>query len=276
MISEPTCVWDVQAKLGEGPLWSRADQALWFVDIKQNKIHRFDPKDGSRRSYEAPNEPGFIVPGAGSGFVVGAQGALFRFDPKSGNFSVLCTVEKDKPGNRLNDGALDPSGRLWFGTMDNGEKDPTGSLYRFDRNGLTRIDSGYVITNGPCFSPDGCILYHTDTLPGVIYAFDIDAEGNAANKRAFVAIESGAGHPDGPICDAQGNLWTGLYRGWAVRKYSPQGKLLATARFPVSNITKMAFAGDGAAYATTAWKGLSDDERTAQPQAGGLFRFEPG
>jgi sugar lactone lactonase YvrE len=58
-----------------------------------------------------------------------------------------------------------------------------------------------------------------------------------------------------------------------VRQYTPQGKLLATVRFPVSNITKMAFAGDGARYATTAWKGLSDEERRAQPLAGGLFRF---
>ena len=167
MSAQPTCVWDVRAKLGEGPLWSKADQALWFVDIKQNQIHRFDPGSGARRSYEAPSEPGFIVPAEQGGFIVGAQSGLFRFDPGSGGFSLLCAVEKDKPGNRLNDGALDPAGRLWFGTMDNGESEPTGALYRFDKNGLSRIDDGYVITNGPCFSPDGRILYHTDTLPGV-------------------------------------------------------------------------------------------------------------
>ena len=116
MSAQPTCVWDVRAKLGEGPLWSRTDQALWFVDIKQNKLHRFDPRSGARRSYEAPNEPGFIVPAEHGGFIVGAQGGLFRFDPASGGFSLLCDVEKDKPGNRLNDGTLDPAGRLWFGT----------------------------------------------------------------------------------------------------------------------------------------------------------------
>ncbi|MEJ1968945.1 MAG: SMP-30/gluconolactonase/LRE family protein [Rhizomicrobium sp.] len=270
MTSEPTCVWDIRAKLGEGPLWARG--ALWFVDIKQDKLHRYDPTTGAKRSYDAPAEPGFIV-AQESGFIVGARGALYRFDPQSGDFSVLCDVEMDKPGNRLNDGALDPSGRLWFGTMDNAEKDPTGSLYRFDGHGLSIIDSGYVITNGPCFSPDGRTLYHTDTLPGIIYAFDVAADGSVSNKRAFVTIEPGAGHPDGPICDAQGNLWTGLYGGWAVRKYSPQGELLATVKFPVANVTKMAFAGDGAAYATTAWKGLDDAARKAQPLAGGLFRF---
>jgi len=274
MTSEPTCVWDVKAKLGEGPLWSHADQALWFVDIKQDRIHRYDPKTGDKRSHDAPDEPGFIVPGEKGGFIVGARGALYRFEPKTGGFSLLCDVEKDKPGNRINDGALDPSGRLWFGTMDNAERDPTGSLYRFDAKGLTVIDSGYVVTNGPCFSPDGRTMYHTDTLAGVICAFDVDAGGHASNKREFATVEPGAGYPDGPVCDAAGNVWTGLYRGWAVRKYSAEGKLLATVRFPVSNITKMAFAADGYAYATTAWKGLSDEERRAEPLAGGLFRFK--
>jgi sugar lactone lactonase YvrE len=184
-------------------------------------------------------------------------------------------VEPDRPGNRLNDAAVDADGRLWFGSMDDAERDPTGRLYCLSREGLKAMDSGYVITNGPAFSPDGRILYHTDTLERTIFAFDLAKGGEISNKRIFVRIEDGAGYPDGSVVDADGCLWTGLFGGWAARRYSPNGELLRTVRFPVSNITKLAFDGT-TVYATTAWKGLDAAARKAQPLAGGLFRFEVG
>jgi D-xylonolactonase len=140
---------------------------------------------------------------------------------------------------------------------------------------MRRMDDGYCITNGPTTSPDGRTLYHTDTLKKVIYAFDVSPAGDLANKRVFVTIEDGAGYPDGPVADAAGCVWTGLFAGSAVRRYSPKGELLETVRFPVANITKIAFGGADlrTVYATTAWKGLSPAERAAQPLAGALFRF---
>ena len=138
------------------------------------------------------------------------------------------------------------------------------------------MDSGYVITNGPAFSPDGGILYHTDTLERRIYAFDLREDGSLANKRIFVTIEEGAGYPDGPVVDSQGCLWTGLFGGWAARRYSPAGRLLESVAFPVANVTKLAFGGADltTVYATTARKGLSAAALPAQPLAGGLFCFQ--
>ena len=75
------------------------------------------------------------------------------------------------------------------------------------------MDAGYIITNGPAFSPDGRTLYHTDTLERVIYAFDCATDGALANKRVFVRIEDGAGYPDGPTVDSEGCVWTGLFGG---------------------------------------------------------------
>jgi sugar lactone lactonase YvrE len=261
--------------LGEGPLWSVPEQALWFVDIKQNHIHRFDPATGAQRTWDTSESPGFIV-ADGSAFIVGLQSGLHLFTPQTGAFSLLYPIDADKPGNRLNDGARDPSGRLWFGTMDNGEEAPTGSLYRLDLDGPKPVDSDICITNGPCFSPDGKILYHTDTLKKTIYAFDLAADGTLSNKRVWVTIEDGAGYPDGSVTDAEGCVWVGLYAGWAARRYAPDGKLISAMRFPCANITKLAFAGPDlkTVYATTAWKGLSDTERAAQPLAGGLFCFQ--
>jgi sugar lactone lactonase YvrE len=269
------CAWSLQAELGEGALWSPADQAVWFVDIKKDRIHRFEPVSGRKRSYDTPPNPSFIVPEEGGTFVVGLQSGLHRFDPKTGDFALLYHVEPELPDNRLNDGALDPRGRLWFGSMDNGEAQKTGSLYRLDRSGPVRVDTGYVITNGPCFSPDGHILYHTDTRANTILKFDVTDDGNISNKRVFVTIEDGAGHPDGSVTDAEGCLWTCLFHGGAARRYSPGGKLLTTVKFPCSNVTKLAFTGPDlrTAYVTTARHALDAAQRAEQPLAGGLFRF---
>ena len=273
--SEPQCVWSIETMLGEGPLWVRSEQALWFVDIKKNHVHRYDPATGAQKTWNAPESPGFIVPD-GDEFIVGLTSGLHLFDPNSGEFSLLYAVDADRPGNRLNDGARDSSGRLWFGTMDNAEVAPTGSLYRLDFDGPKAVDTGICITNGPCFSPDGKILYHTDTLKKTIYAFDVAEDASLSNKRAWVTIEDGVGYPDGSVTDAEGCVWVGLFAGWSARRYAPEGKLLSTVRFPCANITKLAFAGPDlkTVYATTAWKGLDDTARAEQPLAGGLFRFE--
>lgn len=266
-----TCVWPLGCVLGEGPVWWR--DALWFTDIKQKMLHRFSPARGEKRSWAAPSEVGFLAPLKNGHFIAGAKSGLYDFDPASGGFALIRTVEPDHPGNRLNDGAVDARGRLWFGSMDDAEEEATGLLYRLDRGSLAPMDSGYVVTNGPAFSPDGRTLYHTDTLAGNIYAFDLHEDGSLANKRVFVTVKEGAGYPDGLTVDSEGSVWTGLFGGWAVRRYSPQGELLQRILFPVANITKIAFGGSRltTVYATTARTGLTD---ASQPLAGGLFCFE--
>lgn len=272
-LNTPECVWPLGAELGEGPVWW--DGALWFTDIQQNRIHRFLPASGAGQSWNAPASVGFLAPMAGGHFLAGAKTGLLDFDPVAGTFVSLRTVEPDLPGNRLNDGAVDAKGRLWFGSMDDGEHSASGRLYCLDRGELTIRDSDYVITNGPAFSPDGRTLYHTDTLKKLIYAFNLTAEGGLANRRVFVRIEDGAGYPDGPVVDAQGCLWTGLFGGFAVRRYSPAGVLLESIGFPTANVTKIAFGGADlcTVYATTARKGLDGAALADQPLAGGLFAF---
>ncbi|RYE86323.1 MAG: SMP-30/gluconolactonase/LRE family protein, partial [Oxalobacteraceae bacterium] len=179
-------------------------------------------------------------------------------------------------GNRFNDGHVDAAGRLWFGSMDNGESEATGTLYRFDGAGQSAraMDAGYIITNGPAISPDATTLYHTDTLARTIHAFDLGPDGAINGKRLFVAHE-GSGHPDGMAVDAEGHLWVAVFGGWRIDRYDPQGRKVGEVRFPCANITKPAFGGDDlrTVYATTARKGLSEADLLAQPLAGGLFTF---
>ncbi|MES2120756.1 MAG: SMP-30/gluconolactonase/LRE family protein [Pseudomonadota bacterium] len=274
--TEPKDIWDVAAELGEGPVWVERDRALWFVDIKKHAIHRFDPADGSRRTWSAPEQVGFILPAERGGFIAGLQSGLHHFDEASGTFSLIIKVDPDLPDNRLNDGVVDPQGRLWFGTMDNGEKAKSGAFYCFADGKLTRTPiDGIAITNGPAVSPDGRILYVVDTLKGTIEAVDIAVDGSLGTRRAFVRIDPKDGHPDGPTIDSEGCVWISLYAGWEARRYSPGGQLVEQVRFPVANITKIAFGGDDlrTAYATTARQLLSAEEIAKQPQIGDLFQF---
>ncbi len=295
---KPTCVWDLKATLGEGPVWSAKDHAIWFVDIKGLKIHRYDVAIGSKQSFNAPSPCGFLAPKKRGGFIVGCKTGLYDFDPKTGHFTLLTHVEPGLPTNRLNDGYVDHHGRLWFGSMDDDEEKPSGKLYRYDARGLKVMDDDYVITNGPAVSPDGKTLYHNDTLKKIIYAFDLSDDGHLSNKRVFAQLDRnmptevaspvcyagefetrsqhGEGYMDGPIVDSAGQVWVGLFFGWGVNCYAPDGRLIRKVSFPVSNITKIAFGGHDlkTVYATTAAKGLSQDDLKQQPLAGGLFRFE--
>ena len=273
-MTDVECVWPVGAVLGEGPVWSAPEQALWFVDIKAPAIHRFHPASGAQRSWTAPARVGFVLPAAGGTLIAGLKTGLHRFNPETGNFTLLHVVEPHAPNNRLNDGFVDSEGFLWFGSMDDTEEEPSGALYQLGDEGCIRRDPGYVVTNGPAESPDGRTLYHTDTLAGIIYAFDRARNGQLSNKRAFVRIPTGGGYPDGPIVDVEGCVWTGLFGGWSLKRYSPEGKLLDEIRLPCSAVTKAAFAGDDlrTLYITTAHVALTAEERTQQPLAGGLFR----
>jgi len=276
MSAEPRSVWNLVASLGEGPVWVERDRALWFVDIKKQLIHRYDPVNGDKRSWGSPEQVGFVFPAEGGGFVAGLQSGLYRFDERNGSFALIVEVEPDQPTNRLNDGIVDPTGRLWFGTMDNGERAKTGAFYCFANGRLVRTGiDGIAITNGPAVSPDGDRLYFVDTLNGAIGRADIRSDGILGEARPFARIDPRDGYPDGPTIDSEGCVWISLYGGWEARRYSPDGALIDRVRFPVANITKLAFGGEGlkTAYATTARQQMSADSIARQPQIGDLFAF---
>jgi D-xylonolactonase len=279
MIGEPRSVLGVGATLGEGPVWVARDAALWLVDIKGMRIHRFDPATHVAQSWSAPEQVGWILPTDDGLFAVGLQSGVHRFDPVDASFARLHAPEADRPGNRLNDATVAPDGAIWFGSMDDAEQALSGHVYRLHR-GQCR-DSGLPpvsITNGPALSPDGRTLYHTDTLGKRICRTMLDGDGMVGETSLFARIEDGAGYPDGPTVDAEGCVWTGLFGGWAVRRYDPAGTLMREIGFPVANITKIAFGGAdlNTAYATTARKGLDVTALTNQPLAGDLFAFDPG
>jgi sugar lactone lactonase YvrE len=276
-MSEPRSVLHVQATLGEGPVWVAREAALWFVDIKSRKVHRFDPATGDHRSYDAPGQVGWVLPADDGAFLAGLQQGIARFDPLDGRFDLIATPEAGTPGNRLNDATVDPAGRIWFGSMDDGEEADSGRLYCFDRcrvqdTGLQPV----CITNGPAVSPDGKTLYHTDTLGRVIHKVPVNDDGTLGTPSVFAVIDAADGWPDGSVCDSEGHVWIGLWGGWRARRYAPDGRIVAEVRLPAANITKIAFGGADlrTAYATSARKGLDAAALAGQPLAGNIFAFD--
>lgn len=272
MTPEVACTLD--ATLGEGPIWDAARGCLWFVDIKSHKLHRFDPPSGALDTIDAPEEPGWVIPLADGALLLGAKAGVHRFE--EGVFALLHPVEPDLPGNRLNDAAIHPDGSVWLGTMDNAEEAPSGGYYRLSGGACTALSpEPMVITNGPAFSPDGGTAYLVDTLERTILSAPIDADGYPGEARLFARIPEGMGYPDGPVVDRAGTIWVGLFGGWGVARFAPDGTFLGRVEFPVANVTKIAFGGAdlSTVYATTARKGLSAAELAAQPLAGSLFTF---
>lgn len=167
------------------------------------------------------------------------------------------------PTYRLNDSKAYANGSIYFGTMDNDEKDSRGSLYRLRPDAsVEQLDSGYLVTNGPAFSVDGNRMYAPDSARAVMYCFDMTADGGIANKREFVRFKEGESYPDGMTVDADDHLWITHFGGSRVSRFSPAGELVTSIPLPAANITNCAFGGArmDRLFVTSATISLTDEQ----------------
>ena len=276
--STPQCIADVHAVLGEGPVWVAREAALYCVDIVGKKIFRLDSA-GNLSEWATPVRVGSIVPRASGGFIAGTDQGISAIDLEANKFEIIVNPEQQLPGNRFNDGKVDRRGRFWAGTMDDQERESSGTLYAIESDlSLSIVDDGYKVTNGPAFSPSGDVMYHSDSARQVTYAFDIDADGKPSNRRTFLQFGAGDGYPDGMTVDSEGCLWIAFWDGWCVRRYSPAAEWLETIKVPVQRPTSCAFGGPDfdRLYVTSARRDLDEAALAMQPNAGGLFLLYPG
>jgi xylono-1,5-lactonase len=271
--------WASDMTLGEGTLYSVRENALYWVDIKRPAIHRLDLANANVVSIPMPDYVGWLVERIGGGFVAGLRRGVahLRFDPLT--IEYIAHLEADKPSYRLNDGKAHPNGSVYFGTMDNDEREARGSLYRLYPDGrVVQLDTGYRVTNGPAFSIDGQRMYTPDSALGIVYRFDVSADGGIGNKREHIRFASGEGYPDGMTVDAEDCLWIAHFAGARVSRFTPDGVLIGSVALPTSNITNCAFAGRDLdrLFVTSASIGLDAEQRAKQPLAGSLFEIKPG
>jgi sugar lactone lactonase YvrE len=274
------CIWEEPAILGEGPLWVARENAVYWVDIVGKKVHCYALADGARRTWTFETEVTSLAVRQQGGLVGTVRDGFAFIELETDTIEPVAMPEVDIPGNRFNDGKVDENGRYWAGSMDDGEKRESGSLYRLDGDlSLHKMDENYSITNGPTFSVDGKILYHTDTAKRTIFAFNLSEDGAISNKRIFVQLEAEEeGYPDGMTVDSKNCIWLAHFAGSRITRYSPEGEILNVISMPVPNITSCTFAGPDldTLYITTARHLLSDEEVRKYPLSGSLFSCKPG
>lgn len=268
---------DFRAELGESPHWCAESRCLFFVDIKGRALHRFDPETGRHRATFLPEEIGCVARAKGGGFVAGLRSGIWGLDGDGRPVEWLAANPEDQGTSRFNDGRVDPAGRFLAGTVDEPKDGGKAHLYRLDRRGLTVLAGGLLTSNGLAFSPDGRILYHSDTPTFTIWRYAYDAAtGNMSGKTLFARLrpsDADRGRPDGASVDAEGCYWTALYEGGRVQRYAPDGTLLAEYPVPARCPTMVAFGGPDlrTLYVTSARAGRPAEELAAFPHSGSLF-----
>jgi sugar lactone lactonase YvrE len=280
ILSEPCVVGDVRATLGEGLCWSPSTKSLWWVDILEHRLYR-DAIGGGHEAWSFDETISAVAERAnGAGLAVTLRRGLALFDPASRALVRLDEPEREREGNRFNDGKCDTRGRFWGGTMDFAVRAPSGALYRFDAEGRAQraIDLGWIVTNGPAWTQDGRTMFVNDTVHRrvVAYAFDPDT-GAVGASREWLALPAADGHPDGMTTDAAGRIWIAHWGGACVTCHDPlTAQELARIALPTDHITNVAFGGPDMTtlFVSSAKFELSDAQLAAQPLAGALFAVE--
>jgi sugar lactone lactonase YvrE len=268
-----------QNDLGESPLWSVEEGALYWVDQLNGTILRYDPASGAQTVVaKIEGILGAIGFRAAGGFVLATQKGFATWS--DGVLTLLGDPEADKPESWFNDGKVDRAGRFWAGTM--GAQGAANALYRLDPDGtIHTMETGVVVSNGIAWSPDNTTMYYHDTLANKIYAYNFDlTSGGIANRRVLVDTTDEAGIPDGLTVDSDGCLWSVRTVGGYINRYDPDGALIESIKMPVSYTTSCIFGGEALdmLYITSLRTPLyaSAEEIAAQPQLGDLFRLKVG
>ncbi len=265
---------DYNCIVGEGPMWHPIENAVYWADIPQGRIFRYDPNTGEHGLFfEGGEVGGFTVQDDGSLLLFMESGTVASL--RQGKLEYLIDEIASERDTRFNDVIADPAGRVFCGTMPSDSH--LGSLYRLDTDGsISHVLGGIGISNGMGFTPDGKQMYYTDSPTHNIYIFDYDiATGELSNQRVFVNTGENDGIPDGMTVDAEGYVWSARWDGSSLVRYSPQGEQVNRIWFPARKVSSVIFGGGDYTnmYVTTAG---GQDKTGEGPGAGCLYRINLG
>lgn len=281
---EITRIVNCRNLVGESPLWHPEESAIYWTDINGFRIQRLVPQTGRIKSWQF-SEPACAISltTAPGWLLVALASKLILWSPIVDERLEFAHPDPDLK-NRLNDGASDPNGVYWVGSMRNNIApngspieftENTGSLYRIDAQGEVSVwDTGYGIANTMAWSPDYRTFYCACSIRNIIYAYDYDVSDSSIRNRRIFAANLDRGVPDGSAVDAEGFLWNCRFFGKCILRIAPNGKVDRVIEMPASNITHCAFGGPDlkTLYVTSASIGAPPGEKAA----GDLFSIDSG
>ncbi len=268
---------DGQHELGEGVLWCERSQSVFWTDIHAARLWNHHPQSGVTRSWGMPQRLCcYAFTADPEQLLIGLASRLAFFHLSTGTITPICRVEDDLPSTRLNDGRCDRQGRFVFGTLnEDAGRAPIASFYRLNTDLiLERLPlPGIAISNSICFSPDGRLMYHCDTLSKQIMVCDYAPSGAVSGQRVFADLAQQPGSPDGSTVDADGHVWNAQWGGARVVRFAPDGSIDRVVDIPAAQPSCVAFGGAAldTLYVTTAHEGMSAEQRAQEPSAGALF-----
>jgi L-arabinonolactonase len=237
---------DVKTVAGEGPAWDVQEQRLYWIDVFGCRVFRCTADGREVRAWDVPEPIGSLALRRRGGAVVSLASGFHFLDFETGDVQLIVNPELDQPNNRLNDGKVDSRGRFVVGSTDAHGAAPSGALYALDPDlSVRKLDAGFLMSNGPCWSPDGSTFYFSETFSGEIWAYDYDLEtGAVANRRTFTKAGIAPGMAtDGATVDAEGFLWNAQNFSGKLCRYAPDGSLDRVVEMPVKKVTSVAFGG---------------------------------
>lgn len=233
---------DARNAVGECPVWVPQENALYWVDIPNGGLQRWNAATGHIAAWKAPQMLACIARTTAGNWLAGMESGFFQLTPHNDgslDTTLLASVEHPRSDMRLNDGRCDRQGRFWAGSMvlNMGLNAAEGSLYRYASGAAPQAQlSGFITLNGLAFSPDGRTMYASDSHPLVqqVWAFDYDIEtGTPSNRRVFVDMQQYPGRPDGAAVDADGCYWICANDAGLVHRFTPEGRLDRSLSVPV-------------------------------------------
>ena len=276
-ISEPQVIWNTKCTLGEGTLWVKEHNSIYFTDIKKKKIFVLNTKNNKKKIIKLDKEIGFLAHINKDNFILGLKGELRIVNLKNNKKIKSIKIENEIKSNRINDGKTDLNGKLWFGTMDNLERNINkGSLYCLDNNFfLKKVDTNYCITNGPAFLSEKT-FYHSDSRLKKIYKISVDKNLNILKKNIFKRFNNKTGSPDGMTVDTNKNLWVCHFGGARISVFDTKGKKIHVINFPAKNITNCIFGGknNSEIFVTSAIKSMNKKDIKKYKYSGALFKIK--
>ncbi len=271
---------------GESPAWSVAEQVLYWIDVREPSLHRFDPATGKDQFWRLPSWIGCAVPGTGGRVLMALRDGVGWLNVADGELHMLAPVPFDPRQFFSNDGKCDPQGRFWFGPMYEPlapapPTEPDASpLLRFDAATRRCVPETHAVnvSNGIAWSADGRTMYHSDTKQKTVYTYAFDpTTGTVGERRQFAVVDApGEGGPDGGAVDSEGCYWSAIYGAGKLLRFDPDGKVEREVAMPVRNPTMPAFGGSDlqTLYVTSARQSGSRLHRWLSPHDGGLFALE--
>lgn len=273
----------VQNNHGEGPVWDEAEQVLYWVDLTGERFFRYWPTTGKYESYFTGAQIGVLAVREQGGLVMATNKGFAFWDWAGGKLEFIGNPEAGRPTMRFNDGAVDPQGRFWAGSMSNEAAEQAagaGSLYRLDPDGsIHTMETNLGIPNGTKWSLDGRTMYFTDSTPKTVWAYDFEPEtGAISNRRVFIKLTDEDGTPDGMAQDAEGNFWIACWGGQRLLKVDTSGQIIERVIMPVGHPTSCTFGGAAldVLYVTSCAFPVLAETRQAHPYAGDVFQLKPG